>query len=96
MSKSGRAWREIQQKIRLVLNSVWDPIGVADDVDDEYDSYIGTIYALIRDGADDRRISDHLLKLETTSMGVHETSAEHRQQVILALRALELPELRRG
>jgi hypothetical protein len=92
MSKSGRAWREIQEKIRPVLNSVWDPIGVADMVDDEYDWYIGAIYVLIRDGADDRKISDHLLKLETTSMGLRGTSAERRHQVVAALRALELPE----
>lgn len=92
MSKSARTWREIQEKIRPVLNSVWDPIGVADMIDEEYDSYIGAIYVLIRDGADDRKISDHLLKLETTSMGLPGTSAERRQQVVSALRALELPE----
>ena len=38
---------------------MWDPIGVADTVDDEYDSYIGAIYVLIRNGADDRKISEH-------------------------------------
>lgn len=71
---------------------VWDPIGVADMVDDEYDSYIGAIYVLIRDGTDDRRISEHLFKLETTSMGLQGTSTERRQQVVSALRLLQLPE----
>ncbi len=92
MSNRGRVWSEIQEKIRPVLNAVWDPIGVGDMVDDEYDSYIGAIYVLMRDGADDRTISEHLLELETTSMGLHGTSTERRQQVVSALRLLELPE----
>ena len=36
-------WLTIQDQIRAVLNSDWDPIGVADIVDDEYDMYIAHI-----------------------------------------------------
>jgi hypothetical protein len=37
--QSGENW----QRVKKVLNEHWDPIGVADQVDDEYDSYVGTI-----------------------------------------------------
>jgi hypothetical protein len=32
---AGRIWLTIQDQIRVVLNRDWDPIGVADIVDDE-------------------------------------------------------------
>src|SRR5215472_4823400 len=35
----GRPWLVIQDQIRAVLNSEWDPIGVSDAVEDEYDMY---------------------------------------------------------
>jgi hypothetical protein len=44
---AGRVWLTIQDQIRAVLNSDWDPIGVANIVDDEYDMYIGHIYSLL-------------------------------------------------
>jgi hypothetical protein len=47
VERAGRVWLTIQNQIRGVLNSDWDPIGVADIVDDEYDMYIGQIYSLL-------------------------------------------------
>lgn len=67
---------------------------MGDAVDDEYDSYIGKIYALIRDGADDRKLSSHLLKLETSSMGLRGSSDEYRRRVVGALRSLDLAQKR--
>lgn len=47
---AGAVWIEIQDRIRPVLNTFWDPIRVTDVVEDEYDSYIAPIYALLRSG----------------------------------------------
>jgi hypothetical protein len=44
---AGRVWLVIQDQIRAVLNSDWEPIGVVDIVDDEYDMYIGHIHSLL-------------------------------------------------
>src|ERR1700704_5134879 len=46
VESAGRAWLEIQDHIRAVLNASWDPIGVAGEVGDEYDGYIGGIFSL--------------------------------------------------
>jgi hypothetical protein len=37
---AGRIWLTIQDQMRVVLNGDWDPIGLADIVDDEYDTYV--------------------------------------------------------
>jgi len=63
--------QEIENKIRRVLISEWDPIGVSDfpDAADEYDSYIGGIYGLIRRCASRDEIVSHLRNLEVEQMG---------------------------
>ena len=61
----GRALR-IQTAIRQVLMADWDPIGVKDETmaADEYDSYIGDIYGLLKNNASEQKISDHLREIE--------------------------------
>ena len=58
---AGNAWLMIQNQIHDVLNSDWDPIGVADIVGDEYDMYIGHIHSLLAKHASEKDISDYLL-----------------------------------
>ena len=64
--------REIESAIRGVLMAKWDPIGVSDEPQaaDEYDSYIWGIYDLLKSGANDEKIAEHLLKIETERMGL--------------------------
>jgi len=61
--------RENRRRIREVLNRHWDPIGVVSnfDGDDEYDSYVGTIYVMLMDA----RVSEIELEkyLYTTATG---------------------------
>ncbi|GHJ35605.1 hypothetical protein [Streptomyces sp. TS71-3] len=45
--------------LRHLLNE-WDPIGVADLVQDEYDCMLRPLRDLLRDGADQRRIGNFL------------------------------------
>ena len=59
------------QLVQKVLNEHWDPLGVADQVDDEYDSYVGTTCHMLADRrASQRSIRDYLYMNATVSMGL--------------------------
>ena len=45
--------------LRMLLNE-WDPIGVADLVDDEYDCLIAPVWSLMAKGADPAELSEFL------------------------------------
>jgi hypothetical protein len=90
---AGRVWLTIQDQIRAVLNTDWDPVGVADIVDDEYDMYIGHIYSLLVTGADEQAIVDHLLWIELERMGLTGTPMDRLRRVVANLRNLDLPTL---
>ena len=65
--------RENQHRIRCVLNEHWDPIGVVEifRIDDEYDSYVGTVYVMLMDHrANQEAITDYLYQIATVSMGL--------------------------
>jgi hypothetical protein len=90
---AGRIWLTIQDQIRIVLNSAWDPLGVADIADDGYDMYIGHIYALLSTHEGDQAIADHLLWIEVNRMGLSGSPQERLLQVAASLRSLELPQM---
>ena len=90
---AGRTWLAIQNQMRNVLNSDWDPIGVADIVDDEYDMYIGEIYSLLMKDANEQDIAEYLLWVEVERMGLTGTSADQRLRVARNLHSLRLPPL---
>ncbi|MEU9085902.1 hypothetical protein [Streptomyces sp. NPDC048357] len=55
-----RSWNTSTQKdLRRLLNE-WDPIGVADDVQDEYDCMIGPLFRRLHGGADQAAIGEFL------------------------------------
>lgn len=90
--ETGRRQRffEIMASIRSILFNDWDPIGVNDMApDDEYDSYIGSIYRLLSDGASEAEIAGELRQLEITKM--HSvTSPEHRIAVAEKLKKINV------
>jgi len=90
---AGRIWLAIQDQIRSVLNADWDPIGVADVVDDEYDMYIGRIYSLLASDASEQAIAAHLLSIELDRMGLGGTPMNQLIKVVAKLRKLQLPPL---
>lgn len=59
-------------RIRRLLMAEWDPIGVADvqEAEDEYDSYIPRIHALLVSGASATFLFDYLWDVETQQMGL--------------------------
>jgi len=91
MSEFGRQWRDVQEQIRVVLNTTWDPLGVGDMVDDEYDSYIGGVYVLVREGASPEHFCEHLRRVELESLEIAPTSQEHKMRVLSELKSLNLP-----
>jgi hypothetical protein len=90
----GRPWIVIQDRIRDILNTEWDSIGVmADRVEDEYDTYIGHIYSLVSTGVSEQTIAGHLAKIAEERMGLSPAPIERIRQIAAHLRALELPQL---
>jgi hypothetical protein len=76
MKKSGDEWireaRRYQDRIRAILLKEWDPIGVADvpNAQDEYDSYVGEIYAMLTRHETRHTLLNHLWRVETEHMGL--------------------------
>ena len=62
----------------MVLLRDWDPIGVSDipEAQGEYDSYVGQVYRLLASEATARQIAEHLLRIETVSMGLGGSTVE--------------------
>jgi hypothetical protein len=90
----GEAWLEIQERVRDVLNQQWDPIGVADVVEDEYDGYIGEIYALLKSGSSEAELAEHLRSIEADEMELRVSPIEKLRTVADSLRRLELLNVR--
>ncbi len=64
--------RENRQRVRFILNKHRDPIGVAGSgIDDEYDSYVGTVYTMLMDRrTSENAIRDYLYRTATQDMGI--------------------------
>jgi hypothetical protein len=92
---AGRAWLEIQDRIRSILNTSWDPIGIGNDVDDEYDAYIGDVHSLLQNGSSVDAIAEHLSRIEVESMGLAGSRPSRLREVAAELRNLQLPVVRR-
>jgi hypothetical protein len=62
----------LENAIQTILMNEWDPIGVrgVDQVQDEYDDYVGPVAALVRNGATSDRIAGYLLAVEIDRMGL--------------------------
>jgi hypothetical protein len=91
---ASRIWRA---KIRNVLNQEWDPIGVADSIDDEYNSYVGDIARLIRENATDDNLMRYLEWAESVHMGFGRFNQERGRKVVSAIRELgPAPEIQKG
>lgn len=89
----GEQWLEIQRQVREVLNHDWDPIGVAEIVCDEYDSYIEELYRLIKSNAPDEEVASRLRSIEVEEMKFRASSTTRLRLVAARLRELRLPDV---
>ncbi|QDT29365.1 hypothetical protein [Gimesia panareensis] len=68
-----------------ILFREWDPLGVNDDEKAvrEYSRYIVGIVQLLKSGADERRVAEHLLRIQENELGISPRDPQ-RDQVIAA------------
>ena len=80
-----RWWRETgERELRQVLFWRWDPIGVAEafpDTADEYDGYGPGVVALLRAGASEDDLADHLGFVERETMLLSSDDPDRRAEV---------------
>jgi hypothetical protein len=79
-----------QQLLRIVsevLHYIWDPIQVSGvpQARDEYEGYVGPTYSLLRSGASETDISEHLQHIADERMGLPSRSqkADHAASVLV-------------
>jgi hypothetical protein len=84
--------RRIRTEIRRVLLKVWDPIGVTDEpnAQDEYDGYIGKLYALLMRNAPDSDLTEHLYWAAHDQMGFDAAQRSDMLSTVEALRKIKL------
>lgn len=82
-----KQWKQNFDKIRQILNE-WDPLGVADSVDDEYDSINFAAYsALIQNGDSDsvkvaiRKYLNEMMEIDETDEKLNELSEKIKYAV---------------
>jgi hypothetical protein len=66
---------ELLARIDEVLHYLWDPIGVSDvpEARDEYTSYAGVVFGMLKQGAGTDEISRYLREIRVVNMGVGQT-----------------------
>ena len=72
--------------VRKLLMERWDPIGVGDmpDAADEYDSYVGTVGRMLREGATSEGLSAYLTRVRTEWMGLDHPASPVREPEVSA------------
>ena len=78
----------LYKKIERILWKDWDPLGVyneKDTYDDEYNSYVPSIFRLAIEDRDIYKISNHLTELQTISMGMSTTFGNEHDKNIAEL-----------
>lgn len=83
---------EIQNAIRQVLFTEWDPIGISDvpEARDEYDAYVGGVYRLLISGGSADQIIEHLFAIESRDLECTVDDREHLRPVAERLLALDV------
>jgi hypothetical protein len=86
------AAQAIKHKIDRILWEIWDPIAVnqLSSADDEYSRYVDGVFELLVKGASDDAISQHLLSIAVTTMGLTGVTLEQMHPTVVALRAITL------
>jgi hypothetical protein len=82
--------RRIRVQIRHVLLEVWDPIGIRDapNAQDEYDSYIGSLYELLTAKAPESELIEYLYLIVHDHMGLDMARREDMEATATAIKAI--------
>ena len=86
-----RLFDSLEHEVDRVLWEVWDPLNVHDigAPRDEYRSYVKPIALLIRSGASDSMIANHLLVLVREQMGLEAARFDDMLPTVRALREIK-------
>lgn len=84
--------RATKLEMRKVLLEEWDPIGIRDEpgAQNEYDSYLGSLYSLLAEQASEREIAEHLRQIETERMNIRHVSEAQLLEVAKSLKKLTM------
>lgn len=77
----------LSQAVSEILFREWDPIGVNNFPEARDDSYVSTICRMLESGVDEVKLTDHLRRLRTNSMGLAKDD-EHDRRIARRLRGL--------
>lgn len=71
-------------RVNEVLHYLWDPIGVSDipEARDEYDSYAGVVFSLIKRGAAEKEIAEYLRNTRVVHMGMRQKDERGNEEEI--------------
>ena len=90
---NGETWLKIQDTIRPVLISSWDPMRFNGLSPDEYDRYISEVYAMLVCDATSAEVAELLAEIEADRMRLSPSPLERRLSVAQELKTLELPDV---
>jgi hypothetical protein len=79
---------QIQDSIRKILYHDWNPIGVSELPEDEYDAYIRPVYRILAGTRSEQELIEFLFRTERDTIGMSCESPEQLRPV--ARRLLEL------
>lgn len=83
---------ELLQRVDEVLYYLWDPLGVAREPlsRQEYSAFVSDVFAALLDDADEQRLMELLLLLETEFLGLAPRPSQARRiaEVLVDWRAL--------
>jgi hypothetical protein len=83
-----KAARILMERVRDTINREWNPIGVPDLPDDEYDGYIGPIASMIHNRSSDEAFLRYMKWVEVEQLGLSSFDRDHALKVIAIFRAI--------
>jgi hypothetical protein len=89
---STRATRaaQIQDSIRQILHHDWNPIGISELPEDEYDSCIAPVYRILTENRSEQELIECLFHMERDTIGMPCQSPEHLRPVARKLLELDV------
>jgi hypothetical protein len=81
---------EIQDSIRQVLYRDWNPIGVSELPENEYDSYIAPVYRILVGSRSEQELIESLFRIERDTIGMPCKSPEQLRSVARKLLELDV------
>ncbi len=84
-----KAARIFMGRVRDVVNREWNPIGVPDLPEDEYDAYIGAIASMIQNRSSDEVFLKYMKMVELEEMGLNQFNRDNALKVIAKFRTIE-------